>query len=81
MTKPDFIIEEATNVYRTNGYIVSQELSIMCNSTGHTIAFSNDIFFRRTLERDLEYELLFAGRKNKDGKRIPSMAYTRTYIE
>lgn len=81
MKRPDFLIKDATNVYRTNEYIVSQELSLMTNEAGMTIAFSNDTYFRRTLERDLEYELIFANKKRKNGKRIPSMAYTRTYIE
>lgn len=77
---PDFI-KGATNVYRTREFIVRQVLGIQYDCEQGNVVFSRDTFYRRTPERDKEYEILFCRRKRIDGKRLPSMMYARTYID
>ena len=75
---PEFC-EDAVNVYRTKSYIVKQDISVEITDGGETIIFSNDVFYERTKTRDKQYEQLFTGRKNLNGKRLPSTSYTRRY--
>lgn len=77
---PDFI-KGATNVYRTREFIVRQVLGIQYDCEQGNVVFSRDTFYRRTPERDKEYEILFCMRVRIDGKRLPSMMYARTYID
>lgn len=77
---PDFI-KGATNVYRTREFIVRQVLDIQYDCEQGNVVFSRDTFYRRTPERDKEYEILFCMRVRIDGKRLPSMMYARTYID
>ena len=80
MKKPDFV-ENATNVYRTSEFIVRQIMEF-CNHSERGVAFvSHDTFYRRTPERDAEYELTFFMRDHIDGKRLPSTMYSRKYID
>ena len=62
---PDFLVN-ATNVYRTNGYIVRQELLLHDDEEQGTHLFSRDTYFLCTPKRDREYEEVFAdsGRYN-----------------
>lgn len=77
---PDFMLD-ADNVYRTTGYIVKQSLSVQFDETEGNSVISNDVFYKRTKRRDSEYEYVFSGRKNIDGKRLPSNMYSRKYVE
>lgn len=77
---PDFI-KGATNVYRTREFIVRQVLGIQYDCKQGNVVFSRDTFYRRTPERDKEYEILLCMRMRIDGKRLPSMMYARTYID
>jgi len=76
----DFI-KNATNVYRTRDYIVKQVVGIQYDNEQNNVVFSHDTFYRRTAERDREYEILFCHRKSIDGKRLPTTMYARTYID
>lgn len=76
---PEFIVD-ATNVYRTEKYIVKQIIGIKYDCEENNVVFSHDTFYRRTPSRDKEYEILFCRRKNIDGKRLSSTMYARTYI-
>lgn len=72
----DFL-ENATNVYRTNEFIVSQHISYISDGLGMARIMSEDTFYARTEERDFYYDELF----DNDGKRIHSAMSSRTYIE
>ena len=76
---PDYL-KGATNVYRTKQYIVKQILGIQYSREENNVVFSRDTYYRRTPERDKEYEILFCLRRNIDGKRLPSTMYARIYI-
>ena len=58
---PDFI-KDATNVYRTKGYIVKQVIGIQYNCKENNVVFSHDTFYKRTPKRDKEYEIFFCHR-------------------
>ena len=72
----DFL-DDATNVYRTEEFIVKQHLTYITDGMGSTRILSEDTFYCRTKLRDALYEQLF----KSDGKRIRSAMYVRTYIE
>ena len=76
---PEFA-ENATNVYRTKKYIVKQILGIQYGCEENNVVYSRDTFYKRTPERDKEYEILFCLRRNVDGKRLPSTMYARIYV-
>ena len=69
------------NVYRTRDYIVKQELYLIVNAEQNNAVLSVDTYYRRTLERDSKYQLLYKGRRHINGKRLPSNTYIRTYID
>lgn len=69
------------NVYRTRDYIVKQELYVIANLEQNNAVLSVDTYYRRTLERDSKYQLLYKDRKHIDGKRLPSNTYVRTYVD
>ena len=77
---PEFI-ENATNVYRTKKYIVKQIIGIQYGCEENNVVYSRDTFYKRTPERDKEYEILFYRRRNIDGRRLPSTMYAREYKE
>lgn len=74
-------LEVADNVYRTQDYIVTQEISVRKNEFDGPLICSMDIFFKRTKERDAMYEKVFEDRIHEDGKRIHSSMYSRRYID
>ena len=80
MKIPEFIIG-ATNVYRTKKYIVKQVIGIQYDCRETNVVYSRDTFYRRTPERDKEYEILFCLRRDVNGKRLPSTMYARTYVD
>ena len=63
---PDFI-KDATNVYRTKGYIVKQVIGIQYDCKENNVVFSHDTFYKRTPKRDKEYEIFFCHRRHIDG--------------
>lgn len=75
---PEFV-QGATNVYRTKSYIVKQNVSLGHQGLESTTLISRDTYYVRTPKRDAIYESIFEGNKNLDGRRIPTMAYFRTY--
>ena len=75
---PDFV-QGATNVYRTKSYIVKQNVSLGHQGLESTTLISRDTYYVRTPKRDAIYESIFEGNKDLDGRRIPTMAYFRTY--
>lgn len=77
---PDFL-KDAVNVYRTKHYIVKQDLYLDRNSDGDELLYSNDTFYLRNKSVDKLYEMIFKGRKNIDGKRLPSTSYSRRYVK
>lgn len=74
------LIKNASNVYRTDYYIVVQRLIIRNHICLNNVVFSEDTFIKRTPERDVEYTSLFLNKQTLQGKRLPSSAYSRTYI-
>lgn len=76
----DFL-QNADNVYRTPDYIVKQKISLCTNNLGDVHSVSDDTYYFRTSERDIDYEFVFHSRNNLDGKRIKTRTYLRTYID
>lgn len=78
--KVDFL-NNATNLYRTKDFIVRQSLSITESNVVMPMILSEDTYFKRTKERDEQYEFLLISRKDLiDGKRIKASAYIRFYV-
>jgi len=77
---PEFI-ENATNLYRTKKYIVKQIIGIQYGCEENNVVYSRDTYYKRTPERDKEYEILFFRRRNIDGRRLPSTMCAREYKE
>ena len=75
---PEFV-QGATNVYRTKSYIVKQNVSLGHQGLESTTLISRDTYYVRTPKRDAVYERIFEGNQNLEGRRIPTMAYFRTY--
>ena len=76
----DFI-DGADNVYRTDEYIVKQQISFLESDVGTSMVLSDDTYYLRTPQRDAEYEFAFQGRANINGKRLKSASYTRKYVD
>lgn len=77
---PEFMID-ADNVYRTNEFIVKQSVVVQADKMENTAIISYDTYYRRTKLRDFEYEIMFAERRDIDGKRLSSNMYVRNYKE
>ena len=77
---PDFA-KDATNVYRTRQYIVKQVIEIQYDSEEAGNVFSHDTYYKRTPARNQQYEYLFSDRRHLNGKRLPSTAYSRRYVD
>ena len=80
MNVPDFS-QGATNVYRTNGFIVRQDVEIRSDCEHGILIVSHDTFYRRTPKRDAEYELKYFGRLHLNGRRFPTTMYSRKYVD
>ena len=72
----DFL-EYASNVYRTEEFIVKQHISSFTDKDVRTLLMSEDTYYYRTEERDEIYEEIFP----TEGKRIHTAMFSRTYIE
>lgn len=77
---PDFLVR-ATNVYRTDYYIVRQQILYKNDPIFGGYMCSKDTFFYRTPERDRQYVKAFPKRADADGKRISTLMYVRKYID
>ena len=62
MYKPDFA-KGATNVYRTENYIVKQVFGIQLDNKLGNVTMSYDTYYLRTPELDAIYESMFSDRK------------------
>lgn len=76
----DFLVR-ATNVYRTDYYIVRQQILYKNDPIFGGYMCSYDTFFYRTPERDRQYASAFPKRHEADGKRIHTLMYVRKYID
>ena len=79
--KKEDIVDDATNTYRTQHFIVKQNISIQSNNRNGTYLFSIDTFIARNKHRDKIYEKAFSSRKNIDGSRLHSTSYIRKYLK
>lgn len=77
---PEFI-KNANNVYRTRCFIIKQVIGIQYDGEQNNVVYSHDSYYRRTPERDKEYEIIFCRRNEPDGRRLPSTMYARRYID
>ncbi len=76
------LLRNSTNIYRTEQYIVKQQISVSNVIDGNTVMISDDIFYIRTPIRDRMFEKLFEStRRNLNGKRIKTALQTRQYVE
>ena len=78
MKRPVFV-KGAMNVYRTNNYIVKQNIYVNDAEKELAEVVSRDVYYFRTKSRDKLYETYFEKRKEIEGKRLPSNMYTRKY--
>jgi hypothetical protein len=76
---PDFI-KDATNVYRTKMYVVRQIVALEYDEKEGVNFCSYDTYFRRTAERDAEYEKIFKARRRLNGKRLPAGLRTHDHV-
>ena len=76
----DFLCD-GDNVYLTKHYIVKQEIEVIRSDLGEAMSFSQDTYYLRTEERDSYFKIVFADRKNIDGKRLSVSTYIRKYID
>lgn len=79
----DFVkmLQVATNVYRTDNYIVCQIVGLKNDTELDSAAISQDAYFARTPARDHLYEDVFEDRIHIDGRRLPTNMYSRRYID
>ena len=80
MKVPEFTVD-ATNVYRTENYIVKQCIGIKYGHEENNVIFSHDTYYARNRHRDNAYERYYCERKNLDGKRLPTTMYARKYVK
>lgn len=79
MMQPDFMVD-ATNVYRTDNYIVKQDLYLDYDIDNQDFLYSKDTFYLRNKQIDKLYEIIFSDRKDLNGKRIPAKSHQRKYV-
>ncbi len=75
-----YFLEETINVYRTEQYIVVQQIGLRLDDYEDNVIFSYDIYYLRNKKRDKEYERIYQNRRNINGKRIKTTMYSRKYI-
>ena len=74
-------LEYADNVYRTDEFIVVQDISLRCSEFECPTMVSRDVYFARTRERDAIYEQAFKDRSILDGHRVKVNMYSRKYVD
>ena len=77
---PEFV-RGATNVYRTDCYIVKQQVKLLYDKQYGGYLLSRDTYYACTPRRDAEYEEIFSDRRNVNGKRMRTAMYSRTYAD
>lgn len=75
------IFRNTTNIYRTEKYIVEQNIGILYHKKLNNVLFSYDTYYRRTPQRNIDYELSFPKRQPPNGKRIPTAMHARIYVD
>ena len=75
------VYENATNVYRTEKYIVKQDIFVEQDVLGNSGIYSNDTYYLRNKKLDKEFEFLFKNRDCVNGKRVHSTIYKRKYFK
>lgn len=75
-------MQNANNVYRTENFIVKQTLKVAYSYELHNGLISVDTYYARTPQRERLYEKIFHAKgKRINGKRMPTIMYTRTYVD
>ncbi len=73
-------LKKATNVYRTEQYIVVQSFGVQFNKISGSVTVSYDTYYPRTEELDDLFEEMHSERYCIDGKRLHSTMYVRKYV-
>ena len=73
-------LELANNAYRTEKYIVTQQIAFEKSEMAGSRLTSDEVFYERNRERDLVFEKVFANRTNINGKRLRVTMYSRRYV-
>ena len=76
---PAFLYK-ADNVYRTEHYIVSQQIDIEDDGYDQKTITSVDTYYARNEKLDLMYETFYAERPNLDGRRVACQESIRFYV-
>ena len=71
----------ASNVYRTDKYIVCQDIYIETSFRNGCNVISKDTYKKRDHKSDRHFEEMFKDRDDLNGKRIRTTMYTRKYID
>lgn len=74
-------LKAGDNIYRTENFIVKQNVKIMDTLVGTTIVMSFDTFYYRTPERDDYYEEMLMARKFIEGRRTQTNTSIRIYVK
>lgn len=73
--------QQSWNIYRTQKYIVIQDIYLNECVDGSCVLFSNDTYYLRNRKRNKRYEKQFEKREYINGKRVHTSMYTRRYFE
>lgn len=74
------IFKDATNVYRTNKYIIKQCIVVGYHDKLDNCVVSHDTYYIRNHLRDKLYETYYKSKQNINGKRLPSTSQLKRYV-
>lgn len=69
-----------TNIYRTDYFIVFQRIQVLFDRD-EIMVISRDTFYHRTKARDARFNRMAEEHKGSEGKRIPTIMYSRKYVK
>ena len=76
----DFLSHEPDNVYRTKDFIVAQHISLAYDEAVGAVSVSDDVYYKRTASRDMNFDFIQMGEMILEGRRIPTQSYIRRYV-
>ena len=76
----DFLAHDPDNVYRTKDFIVAQHISLAYDEAIGAVSVSDDVFYKRTASRDMNFDFIQMGEQILEGRRVPTQSYIRRYV-
>ena len=68
------------NIYRTRHFIVFQRVQALLDCD-EIMIISRDTFYHRTAARDAQFNRMNAKHNGSEGKRFPTIMYSRNYVK